>query len=151
MPHSHSGRQTDLVGPARGQLVELPAEASVIELVSQLAREGVDLVELELRRARVELQDRAARAVSALVAGAIALVFVVPASLALAGGLFLVMSPALGPPAAAFATSGLLLAVAVAVAVAARAIVRARRARPIEAGEGDELRASPGGRSSRVS
>jgi Putative Actinobacterial Holin-X, holin superfamily III len=67
-------------------LVVTPGDASLGELVSQLAHEGVELVEVELRRVRVELRDKAGRAVSALVGGAIAFVFLGLASLALAVG-----------------------------------------------------------------
>jgi uncharacterized membrane protein YqjE len=151
MPHSRSGRQTDLVGPASGPLVAPPGDASLSELVSQLAREGVELAEVELRRVRMELHHTAGRAISVLVAGAIAFIFFAVAVLALAGGLFLVMTPALGPPAAALATSGLLLAIAVAVSLAVRAIVRGPRPPPIDAGEVRELGAHSDGRSSRGS
>jgi uncharacterized membrane protein YqjE len=146
MPHSRSERQADLLVPEVAPLVEPPGDASLGRLVSQLAHEGVELVELELRRVRVEVQDKAGRAVSALVGAAIAFVFLGLASLAFAGGLFLVLARALGSLAgAAFATGGLLVAVALVVALLVRASVREL----LDRGTREGLEASSGGRSNR--
>ena len=101
-------------------------ESSVGDLVSRLAHESKELVELELRRLRVEAREQARRAAKAAAAGYVAIELVALATLALSVGVFLVLARWWDSYAAsAFATSGLLAVAALVLALAVRRMTRA--------------------------
>lgn len=101
------------------------SDASMGELVSQLAHEGKELAVVELKRLRVEMREQARRAATTAAAGYLAIDLVALATLALSVGVFLVLADAWDSyAAAAFATSGFLVLAALVVGLVVRAMMR---------------------------
>ena len=101
------------------------SDASMGELVSQLAHEGKELAVVELRRLRVEMREQARRAATTAAAGYLAIDLIALATLALSVGVFLVRADAWDSyAAAAFATSGFLVLAALVVGLVVRTMMR---------------------------
>jgi uncharacterized membrane protein YqjE len=101
------------------------SDASMGELVSQLAHEGKELAVVELKRLRVEMREQARRAATTAAAGYLAIDLIALATLALSVGVFLVLADAWDSyAAAAFATSGFLVLAALVVGLVVRAMMR---------------------------
>ena len=101
------------------------SDASMGELVSQLAHEGKELAVVELKRLRVEMREQARRAATTAAAGYLAIDLIALATLALSVGVFLVLADAWDSyAAAAFATSGFLVLAALVVGLVVRGMMR---------------------------
>jgi uncharacterized membrane protein YqjE len=101
------------------------SDASMGELVSQLAHEGKELAVVELKRLRVEMREQARRAATTAAAGYLAIDLIALATLALSVGVFLVLADAWDSyAAAAFATSGFLVLAALVVGLVVRTMMR---------------------------
>ena len=101
------------------------SDASMGELVSQLAHEGKELAVVELKRLRVEMREQARRAATTAAAGYLAIDLIALATLALSVGVFLVLADAWDSyAAAAFATSGFLVLAALVVGLVVRRMMR---------------------------
>jgi len=113
------------------------SDASMGELVSQLAHEGKELAVVELKRLRVEMREQARRAATTAAAGYLAIDLIALATLALSVGVFLVLADAWDSyAAAAFATSGFLVVAALLVGLVVRAMMK-RMSRSVERGVED--------------